>query len=782
MVNQGYLSQERKMANANMLTRIPKGAILETSPRYVSVSRLDETASQGVEWHHIQRILRRHWKPSLAFLLGLEAILLMVVLLLHTSYQSTATLEISPAMSENVGLRDTSPITPTQQDYLDTQSEILRSDYLAIKVIRDLNLDHNATFYSPNIVTRAINRMKVVWTGSSKQASDEERIDGLVKTFRDGLSVNQVKNSRLVEVSFESRNAQLSALIVNALVRLYLEDAHRSKYDSTLKAAESLAPELTDLKNSVDKSNKALSDFQTTHEGAELAGTLPQSGDASADSMGQAISSNPVAVRVAQLNQQLTQSMSDRLQQESNVRQIEENHYDVLPQMKDSPLIQELTQKRVDSRAQLAQALAVYGSNNPQVRKLEQQTGELNTQLNAERARIVEQIRSSYKSARVREDLLRKSLRDLKSQLDLSNADAVRFDLLRREAQAQSNLYIATSARIKEMAVSGSLAANNIRILGDARVPYRPSGPHRFQILGVGLLLGMIGGVVLAFVSEGMDDKISTLADVERISGMSPLGLLPASERNWKGALAGGRSLGRSQIGGYSVPVLHFLKEKPNSPEAEAIRSLETAIRVSAQMKELPVKTVLITSGFPGEGKTTVATNLAAALAKHYKTCLIDADLRHPAITTTYGLRRQIGLQDALMKPEIVDSLNSTPVEVPSLTVLGSGGAIPDAIDKMTSDSMAKLLERLKTKFDYIVIDSPPVIPFAESRWLSALADGIVVVARASKTTRRALNWTMNILGDVQPQVLGVVLNGVDISVDYDAYGSAYRYYRTISA
>jgi capsular exopolysaccharide synthesis family protein len=259
--------------------------------------------------------------------------------------------------------------------------------------------------------------------------------------------------------------------------------------------------------------------------------------------------------------------------------------------------------------------------------------------------------------------------------------------------------------------------------------------------------------------------------------------LLPASQRSWKGTLSNGKGmLGRTAINGRSVPVLQFLKEKPNSPEAEAIRSLETAIRVSAQLKENPVKTLLITSGFPGEGKTTVATNLAAALSRHYKTCLIDADLRHPVITSTYGLKREIGLQDALMKPELVDELNTTPIEVPSLTVLGSGGAIPDALDKMTSDSMARLLDRLKTRFDYIVIDSPPVIPFAESRWLSALADGIVVVARASTTTRRALGWTMNILGDVQPQVLGVVLNGVDISVDYDAYANAYRYYRTIPA
>jgi succinoglycan biosynthesis transport protein ExoP len=771
------------MANQNMLSRIPKDSIVEAAPRYVSVSRLDESANDGVEWHQIQRILRRHWKPSLAFLLGLEALLLLVVFLLHNSYQAKATLEISPVVNETVALRDSSPITPTQQDYLDTQSEILRSNYLALKVIRDLNLHQNTTFYSPNFLARTIHRVYVVWSGSSKQGSEEEKVDNLVKTFRSGLTVSQVKNSRLVEVAFESPDAQLSTAIVNDLVRQYLDDAHRSKYNSTLKAAESLAPELNDLRASVDKSNQALSDFQKTHEGTELAGVAPPSGDASADSMGQAISSNPIAVRVAQLNQQLTQSISDRLQQESSIRLIEQGHNDVLPQMKDSPLIQELTKRTVDSRAQLAQALAVYGSNNPQVRKLQQQTEELNAQLNAERARIVEQIRSSYKSAKVREELMRKSLRDIKTQLDSSNANAVRFDLLRREAQAQSNLYIATSSRIKELAVSGSLASNNIRILDDARIPSRASGPHRIQILGAGLLLGMIGGVVLAFVSEGMDDKISTLADVERISGMSPLGLLPASENGFRGIVSlGNRLWGRSRMSTFSVPVVQFLKEKPNSPEAEAIRSLETAIRVSAQMKDLPVKTLLVTSGFPGEGKTTVATNLAAALSRHYKTCLIDADLRHPVITSSYGLKRQIGLQDALLKPELVDELSTTKVGNPSLTVLGTGAAIANAIDQMTSDSMAKLLERLKACFDYIVIDSPPVIPFAESRWLSALADGIVVVVRSSNTTRRALSWTMNILGDVQPQVLGVVLNGVDIAADYDGYGNAYRYYRANTA
>jgi polysaccharide biosynthesis transport protein len=761
---------------------MPRGAkevLLEPEARYISFPRVENPAYQGVEWRRIHRILRRHWKVSLWFALGLEAVILIVVLALHNTYEAHSTLEIAPAVNETVSIHDSvSPISASQQDYLDTQCEILRSDYMALKVIHDLKLDQNSIFYSPSWLARGLNRMAFLRPRPSAPG-DSERVEDLLKTFRRGLSVNQIKNSRLVDVAFSSTDPKLSAAINQTLVEKYLDDAHRSKYESTLKAAESLSPELNDLKQSVDKANKDLTDFQRTHEGAELVPGATPSGDAAADTTGQAMASNPIAVRVAQLNQQLTASIADRLQQQSNVRLIDQGRTDVLPQMKDNQLIQELTKRLVDGRAQLAQALAVYGGNNPQVRKLQQQAEELNTQLNAERARIAEQLKSSYRSAQIREELLRKQLRDMKGQLDASNENAVKFDLLRREAQAHSNLYLATSSRIKEMAVAGSLASNNIRILDNAQPPGRPSGPHRVQFLGAGLLVGLIGGVVLAFVAEGMDDRISTIDDVQRFSGMPALALLPASGKT----LLGGSLQRRGQISGHNgkgafrVRVLEFLKEKPHSPEAEAIRSLETAIRISAQAKGQPVKAILITSAFPGEGKTTVATNLATALSRHHKTCLIDADLRHPVITNSFGLSLRVGLQEALLRPELVTDMAKGAPEKQGLTVLGTGGEIPDAIDKMTSEAMRNLLDELRSTFEYIVIDSPPIIPFAETRWLSALADGIVVVVKCSATTRRALNWAINILEDVQQQILGVVLNGVNLALDHDGYGSAYRYY-----
>jgi polysaccharide biosynthesis transport protein len=772
------------MASQIVVSKTPKEAIIEQEPRYGMYVRSDLAENERTSWAQVRRILHSRWKIALAFVVGLEAILLVLVLLLHNKYEAHAILEISPATADSLAMKDasSSQTTPAQQDYLDTQNEILRSDYLALKVIRDQHLDQNPTFYSPSFLQRAMSRVASLIPGTSEKADGNQKIDALLRSFRDGLSITQIKNSRLVDASFESRDPQLSTDITNSLVRLYLDDAHRSKYESTLKAAESLAPELKELKDSVDNTNRSLIDFQKTHEGTELANAAPAPADASGDSGGGGGISNPVASRVAQLNQQLTQSIGDRVQQESFIHLINEGRNDVLPQMKDSPLIQDLTKRLVESRAQLAQALAVYGGNNPQVRKLQEQTSELNTQLNAERTRIADQIKASYQSAKVRENLLRNQLHTLKGQLDSSNANVVQFDMLRREAQAQSSLYLATSSKIKEMAVAGSLASNNLRVLDEARIPVRPSSPHRLQILGGGLFLGLLGGVVLAFIAEGMDDTISSLDDVRKFSGMPALALLPASAQAPR--LRNGR-VQRGYLGqnanGFSVPVLQFLKEMPNSPEAEAIRSLETAIRIAAQADDRPLKTVLITSAFPGEGKTTVATNLAAALSKHNKTCLIDADLRHPVITPTYGLSRRVGLQDALVRPDLVDQLGSAP-DNPNLTVLGAGISAPNAIEKVSSEAMATLVEKLKAKFDYVVIDSPPLIPFAESRWLSTLADGIVVVARCRTTTRRAMSWTMDMLGDVQSKVLGVVLNGVNLESEYYAYGSSYHYDRARTA
>ena len=759
---------------SNMIVRVPNGNILDAvrpsldtaSPSMYSRPHL--ITNEGIPWRQVMRILRKHWKVSLAFVLALEIGLALLVFSLDDTYEGQATIEVESPGAGEVTLVNGAPAATAQQDYLETQTEILKGDSLALGVIDELHLADSPVFLKQSWIEK-LPSQAMTWITRTRTES-RSQTEQLLEIYRNQLSVTQLRNSRLVQVGYESYDPRLAAGIVNTAVRQYLETTHRSKYDATLRAAQSLAPELNELKNSVDQSGRALLDFQRTHEGVELGA----SSDTGSNGIGGAVARNPVGIRVAELNQQLTQAMGERLQQESYMQLLGQGKNDVLPQMKDDPVMQGLTTRIGDIRAQLAQALAVYGGNNPEVRKLESQAEELTSQLEAQRDRIADQLRATYASALRREELIQKTLRDLKSPLNTSNANVAQYEALKRDADANSSLYVSLSSRIKELAVTGSLNANNIRVVDEARIPERPSGPHRVRILLFGFMFGLAGGVALAFVSEGMDDTISSLDDLRNWSKLPTLALVPRFS-----GTTGNHLLSRKKVPSLSLQSLLGIKakgipvfvERPHSPEAESIRNLGTAIRLSGLSGERRVQTVLITSAFPGEGKTTLAVNLAVALARYGKTCLVDADFRHPAITSAFGLSLRPGLQDLLVKTRTPHEVCTPLPEAPALAVVGTGMRNPDALEMLTSQRMRDLTEELRKTFQYIVLDSPPIVPFSDARWLSTLSDGAVLVARSSATTRRALIWGIELLEEVQAPLLGIVLNGVDLQSEYYSYG-----------
>jgi capsular exopolysaccharide synthesis family protein len=695
---------------------------------------------------------------------------------MENSYVAKSVLDVEPPGADTIGLESNAATTASNTPgYLDTQTEILNSDGLALGVIDQLHLDQNPGFMNQTFLQKSITWLEG-WLPSKKRREPGQRdTDKLLNIFHAGMKVGQVKGSQLVEVQYESNDSQLAAQIVNATVNQYLDMTYRSRYEATIRAAQSLSPRLAELQKSAKQSSEALLDFQKKHEGAELGSVAPVGNDGTTGFVS-ASSSNPIATRVSELNQQLTQAMGDRLQNESYMKQIQQGNIDSLPQMKDNVLIQGLTSRLVDSRAQLAEALAVYGSNNPQVRKMEQQSEEINRQLDSERNRIASQIKSAYASAQNREQLIRNTLRGMKGELDQSNTDVVQYDALKREAESDANLYTTLSSRTKEIALSGSLSSSNIRLLDEARPPLKPDGPHRMRILGVGALFGIFGGVVLAFAAEQMNDTISSVEDFRRWSGLPTLALVPQiSVPNGKPVIPGGkptRMIASKSMATIRINGLKFLTENPNSPEAEAIRNLETSIRIPLSSNGPATQTILITSALPGEGKTTVATNLALALARHGRTCLIDGDFRHPSITSSFGMTLRLGLQDLLTNPAHSAEETLKPLaEVPNLTVLGVGNRAPNSLESLTSPRMMDLVTELRKTFEYIVLDSPPIIPFSEGRWLSTISDASIVVARCDSTTRGAVMFSLEILENLKATVLGVVLNGVDLKEEYYSYG-----------
>jgi polysaccharide biosynthesis transport protein len=735
---------------------------------------------RGGSWQEVMQVIRKHWKIGAIFVVALELVLLAAVLLMHNTYKADARLQISPPGANMVGLQGSAP-EPTQDEneYLDTQVEILRGAHMAAAVITDLHLAQNTEFLHRSWMAKTVSWAKTEILGKKPGEQDMEQ---LIALFEKNLNVQQVTNSQLVDIQYESRDPQLSQAVVSDLVNRYMDDIHRSGYDETLSAAAAIAPQIKQLQASVEKSNEELLSFQKDHQGVQLAGDSGMATDGSGGATTVGGTENPIATRVADLNQQLTQAMGNRLQLQSYVRQIQAGDIDSLPQMKDSPVIQQMTEQLANTRAQLAQNLAIYGAKNPEVLKLQDEAAELDRLLAQEKNRIASQIQASYQSAVTQENLIRGTLANLKTSLDNSNADVVQYDLLKRQAEANASLFVGLNSHIKELAVTASLDSNNIRVLDSPRLPMEPSGPHRLAILGGGLLTGLLGGVALAFAAEGMNDTIATTEDLRRLSDLPALALVPESRLlrvSGSSRFIPAKTTTSLRPGAIpNAPVVALLHENSRSPEAEAIRSLDTAIRVSSLTRQKPIRTILITSPFPGEGKTTVAANLAVALARHSRTCLIDADLRHPKITQTFGVTVRLRLLDALANPAMIQEIPEEGSESPNLTVLGAEQGAPKSVEALTSKQMENLLSELQKKFDYVVLDSPPIIPFAEARWLSANADGIVLVARCSTTTRKAMMRSMEILEEARGSVLGVVLNGANLHSEYYAYGPGQRYYK----
>ena len=609
------------------------------------------------------------------------------------------------------------------------------------------------------------------WVGLSP-AAPSTGIQRVVKNFQGHVSVNRVHNSELVEVSFESRSPQLSEEVTNALVDTYLQKSRRSQYDATMAAAGALSNELNGLKSDVDKANQQLVSFQKQNGIVDVGG---YSNPAGGNTLGGAQS--PVSARVMEFNDELTKAEAERLNQESYLRMIYSNNTSSLPQMRDNTVLQELQQHLAENRASLAQALSVYGENNSNVKQLRSQTDELQAQVDLERQNVLNQVKTAYHAAQGHEQLLRTELGQMKGSLDHADQSMVQYTLLKEEAEAKSNLYVTLRSRLNEIAISSSLFSNNIRVLDNARLPEKPARPQRAEILLVGFLFSLIAGTALALVRENFDDTVNTMDDVREWSGLPCLGVVPRIGTANTAALGiDARNLlgARQHKSAPAGPRSRFFIDRPGSPEAEAMHSLDTSIRLPVRSEADPRQVLVIASSFPSEGKTTIAMNLAMALSRHGTTCLVDADLRNPQVGRAFSITAHKGLRDLLAGTAKLEEVLQPAARLDKLMLLPAGSTPPDPVELLASPRMRDVMAQLRNTFAYVVIDSPPVVPYADSRWLACLADGVVLVARSGTTTRQAISLSSEILKELRAPVLGVVLNGVDLKSEYYWYGYGY--------
>lgn len=702
----------------------------------------------GAEWLRALRVVYKHWRLSALFAAVVILTVTIITFAMAPIYAPVARIEVDPP-GETFSLDG--GISGDDSEYLETQAQNLKSDQLAVDVIRRLHLAQDAAFIGEPISGSAKDS-----DPSPYQLTPQE--NAALQAFRTRLKIERNTASRLIAISFASTDPKLAALVTNSTIDTFIDDTYKQRNDAIMRSSTWLSRQLDDIHNRMEDSNRILADYQKSIGVADV--------DANKSTFTE---------QMSDLDRQLTEAQSDRIQLEALLKSVKAGTPDVLPEVRNNPVVQQLNTKLADVRAELAQASVIYGANHPKVKQLQSQANELQAQLEAQKTAVLGSIRTSYSAARAREELMQSQIKGTTDQL----SQIARYNMLRKEAQTNTDLYNNLYARVKEAGIAAASKSSNIRVVDQARVLDSPTRPNRMLNILLGLFVGLAGGVGVAFLREQFDTRIFTPEDVRGWIGTSNIAIVPLFfAPNGQQGLPPGNG---NQLGADSssklAPGVRFLLDRPHSPEAEALRSLYTSVMLSRTGS--PPQVVLVVSSFPNEGKTTVAVNLAMAMAQHGRTCVIDADLRRGRVAAAFGVPGHLGLTDVLNGTASLEQVQLEVASVPNLAVVPAHPGSVAAGQLVCSERMRNIIAELRANYQYVVIDSAPILPFADGRALSNLADGLIFVGRAGLTTREVVSRSLELLREVNSApVLEFVLNAADLnSPQYRYYQYAYDYY-----
>src|SRR6267143_2027982 len=535
--------------------------------------------------------------------------------------------------------------------------------------------------------------------------------------FLGSLSVKRVPNSRLLDITFESTSPLQAAQIVNAHIKNYIEQNFQSRYEATTRA----------------------STWLTDH------------------------------------NKQLTDAQSERMRKQSMFEFAKAGDIDSVPQIRDNSAVQDLLRKRSDINTQFIDASTQYGPNFPKVQRLQSQLKEFDVSIDKEKKAVMARLQSEYLEARQREQLLSQALDQQKTEVNQMSERMVQYSILKREAEANKALYDGLLTKLKEAGISAGLRSSNIRVVDPAMVPTYPARPAKTRNIALSFVIGLVGGIGLALLREYMDNTVKSPDDIEALVRLPSLAVVPAfSESN--GDRPRSKLLKGASTNGHDQRIELVAQHLPKSQMSEAFRALRTSLLLS--QADHPPQVILVTSALPREGKTTAAANLAVTLAQlGDRTLLVDADLRKPGIgrLLSLGSGKYAGLSSYLAGVSSLDLVTIQHPAIPNLSAIPTGPLPPNPADLLSSHKLTEAIAELRTKFKFIVIDSPPIMAATDAVILSVQTDGVLLVVRSGETPKDAFTRTRDLLSSVKCRILDVVLNAVDASAP-DYYYS-YRYY-----
>jgi len=727
--------------------------------RSQSVLDLEQVDAFG-QLRAIWDILLKHQWLILATTVVLTGLVAVYSFKIKPVYQATARIDVEAEVPLIQTLNDLFRTGEADDSFLATQVAVLQSDNLAWETMQQLGLAQLEKPAGPS------------QTQSQVSGAPPDMKNTIVGAFKGKLHVERPKDSRMVLVSYESTDPREAALVVNTLVKNYIERNFRTKYDATRQATGWMEERLDELKLKVEKSQEAMVAYERQHNIVNIGAkqTVEEA-------------------RFEDMSKDLSQAQSERLTKESLYKMVESNtaQVDFIQGNGQSQgngqgkgqgngqggLLIGLEAKELELKEEYSEAVAQYGPTYPKALKLQDQIKDVESLLQRERKRMVENVRYDYLAAVQREQFLAAAVSEQKAQVDRVNQLLIDHNLLKREFESNQQLYDSLLQHLKDANVSAGLKATNIHVIDEAPIPSYPVRPNRARNIEFGLMAGLVLGIVFAFTQEALDNSIKNAQEMEKLTGLPTLAIVPMgqpSARRRSGLLSGSGANGSA---GHTVVELSVLK-KPGAAISEAFRALRTSVLLSTA--ERPPQVLLITSSQPSEGKTATSLNLAATLAqKGSRVLLLDSDLRRPGLAKALNLPNAKGLSGILTGAyEFDDTLAQKVEDLESLFLLPTGPRPPNPAELLCSMKMEKLLTRLRQGFDHVVIDSPPILPITDATILSSLVDGIIMVVESDATSRAALHRACRVMEHAGGKILGTVFNKVDVRRD-GYYG--YRYY-----
>ncbi|WP_337878934.1 polysaccharide biosynthesis tyrosine autokinase [Rheinheimera sp.] len=682
----------------------------------------------------------------------------LVVLNIQSKYASTATLLIESQQAKAVSIEEVYGINSGQQEYYLTQFEILKSRSIAEKVVDKLNLkDHPDFEVKPGLMQRLRDLVPFIPNPEAELTPEQiafKQRESLVNEFLERLSINPIRKTQLVQISFTTYSPELAAQVANAVGDEYINSQLEAKLGITQQAANWLGGRLGELRQQLDDSEARLQAYREKEGLIDVEGVR---------GLG--------AKELERLSDELTEARSRKAQVDGFIRVIRQYGIDNMEQLESLPEItahkgvQDIKTLQAATEQKVSELSKIYGPRHPKLIAAKSELTAVTDNLRGQIKKLVSGIENEARSVQENVVALEAELAKAKVQYQDTSIKETTYQRLQREVTTNRQLFETFLARQKETEVTSDFNSAIARFTDLAVPGTEPVAPKRKLIVVLAFVATLGLGMMLAFVLDALNDTIKSPNEVENLLGQRTLGFMPdlPHQKNT------------------DLPLYSFFDDG-HKQYAESVRSIRTSLTLLALDKQL--KLIELTSSVPSEGKSTCAVNLAFAFGQMEKVLLIDADMRRPTLAKRFGLPAyQPGLANLIAGREQLDDCLVVD-EKSGITLLPAGNVPPNPLELLSSPRFAELLQQLAQRYDRVIIDTPPVQAVSDALVIAKTADAVLYVVAADQTRGGAIQSGIHKLLQTENNLYGVILNKVNMKKVAQSYGdySHYGYYHYYSS